>query len=216
MARIESYAKASSPISGADKLIGTDSANNNETKNFTIQEISDFVGLGPYKVYTALLTQSGEGNILEKVQGDTLVLGVTYFIFINEDNVDLTIFGAPNSNEGTYFVCTQAGSLPGAVNISLQYNTGAPVVTVLENTMGDIWFGFNADGEYQAFSDNLFPLDKTFITIGSAAEGALNGAYVTAVPSTISVININSAITSTLTAVNDELFNTSFEIRIYN
>jgi hypothetical protein len=57
MARIESYPAAPSPISGADKLIGTDSANNNETKNFSVQEVSNFVK--PYKVYTALLTQTG-------------------------------------------------------------------------------------------------------------------------------------------------------------
>lgn len=57
MAKIETYNLASSPISGADKLIGTDSANNNDTKNFSVQEVSDFVK--PYKVYTALLTQSG-------------------------------------------------------------------------------------------------------------------------------------------------------------
>jgi hypothetical protein len=43
MARIESYPAAPSPISGADKLIGTDSANNNETKNFSIQEVFDFI-----------------------------------------------------------------------------------------------------------------------------------------------------------------------------
>jgi hypothetical protein len=57
MARIETYNLAASPIAGADKLIGTDSANNNETKNFSVQEVSDFVK--PYKVYVALLTQSG-------------------------------------------------------------------------------------------------------------------------------------------------------------
>jgi hypothetical protein len=57
MARIETYNLAASPITGADKLIGTDSANNNDTKNFSVQEVSDFVK--PYKVYVALLTQSG-------------------------------------------------------------------------------------------------------------------------------------------------------------
>jgi len=43
MAKIETYTLAGSPISGADKLIGTDSANNNETKNFSVQEIFDFI-----------------------------------------------------------------------------------------------------------------------------------------------------------------------------
>jgi hypothetical protein len=57
MAKIQTYNLAASPIAGADKLIGTDSANNNETKNFSVQEVSDFVK--PYRVYVALLTQSG-------------------------------------------------------------------------------------------------------------------------------------------------------------
>ena len=43
MAKIETYTLAGSPISGADKLIGTDSANNNETKNFSIQEVFNFI-----------------------------------------------------------------------------------------------------------------------------------------------------------------------------
>jgi hypothetical protein len=114
-------------------------------------------------VYTALLTQSGESNVLEKVQGDTLVLGTTYYIFINEDNVDLTVFGAPNSNEGTSFVCTQVGNLPGGVNISLQYDTGAPVVKVLENTIGNIWFTYDSMGTFVINSDGLFIQGKTYI-----------------------------------------------------
>lgn len=43
MARIGSYGIAPSPVSSEDKLIGTDSVNNDATKNFTIQEITDFV-----------------------------------------------------------------------------------------------------------------------------------------------------------------------------
>ena len=43
MAKIGTYTLASSPISGADKLVGTETTNNDATKNFTIQEISDFI-----------------------------------------------------------------------------------------------------------------------------------------------------------------------------
>lgn len=42
MAKIETYPNAS-PVSGGDKLIGTDSINDNATKNFTISEIGNFV-----------------------------------------------------------------------------------------------------------------------------------------------------------------------------
>lgn len=43
MAKIGTYENAPSPISFDDKLIGTDSVNNDATKNFTIQEIFDFI-----------------------------------------------------------------------------------------------------------------------------------------------------------------------------
>jgi hypothetical protein len=43
MAKIETYTIANSPISGSDKLIGTDSAHDNATKNFTISELFTFI-----------------------------------------------------------------------------------------------------------------------------------------------------------------------------
>lgn len=43
MAKIGTYENAPSPVSSEDKLIGTDSVNNDATKNFTVQEITDFV-----------------------------------------------------------------------------------------------------------------------------------------------------------------------------
>lgn len=43
MAKIESYILAPSPVSGSDKLIGTDTTNNNATKNFTVQELFSFI-----------------------------------------------------------------------------------------------------------------------------------------------------------------------------
>jgi hypothetical protein len=46
MSKIESYPLAPSPISGSDKLIGTDTANNDATKNFTVSELASFITLG--------------------------------------------------------------------------------------------------------------------------------------------------------------------------
>jgi hypothetical protein len=104
----------------------------------------------PYRVYTALLTQSGDSSISDKVQGDSLDVGVTYTIASNTENADLTVFGALNSNVGTSFVCTTAGILPSIGNISLTYDTAAPVVTVLENTIGNIYFTYESIGTYMA------------------------------------------------------------------
>lgn len=43
MAKIETYINATSPLSGSDKLIGTDTAHDNATKNFTISELFTFI-----------------------------------------------------------------------------------------------------------------------------------------------------------------------------
>lgn len=122
----------------------------------------------PYKVYTALLTQSGGDNI-QYINWDddpnTLTIGVTYTITQNEDNTDFIPVGAPNNNVGTSFVAT--GTVvnwptgPSTGNNQLSFNTGAPVVTVLENTIGNIWFTYNAVGNYVANSDDLFTINKT-------------------------------------------------------
>lgn len=52
MAKIESYDLAQAPLSGSDRLIGTDVSNDNATKNFTINELITFInqstGYVPY------------------------------------------------------------------------------------------------------------------------------------------------------------------------
>ena len=123
-----------------------------------------------YKVYTALVTQSGGDNNRDISQGDNITVGVTYYISINSENADLTFFGAPNNDVGTYFVCTQSGLLPSIGSISLLWNEGAPVVTVLENTIGNIWFTYQTDGTYIIVSDSLFTVNKTitFTTTSSS------------------------------------------------
>jgi hypothetical protein len=53
MAKIESYVLANAPLSGGDKLIGTDVANANATKNFSINELITFItGTNTYAPYT--------------------------------------------------------------------------------------------------------------------------------------------------------------------
>lgn len=57
MAKIDSYPLAPSPVSGSDKLIGTDTVNNNATKNFTVSQLASFINAGsgfvPYTGATA-------------------------------------------------------------------------------------------------------------------------------------------------------------------
>jgi hypothetical protein len=125
---------------------------------------TDITGKVPYKVYTALLTQSGVDNEFRKDTG-LLSIGVTYYINSNSPGMDFTNVGAPDNNVGTTFVAT--GTTPNSWGVDegttpiLLYNTGAPVVTVLENTIGNIWFTYAAIGNYVVNSDGLFTLNKS-------------------------------------------------------
>ena len=133
------------------------------------QLIESMIPAPAYRVYTALLTQSG-GNQPDDIfggNGSVLDYGQSFLIFKNPDNYDLTIFGAENNNEGTWFVCNSPESpiLPYTNSLQLKVNYGAPVVTVLENTIGNIWFSRQADGTYRIDSSSLFLSNKTYVSI---------------------------------------------------
>ena len=162
--------------------------------------------LPAYKVYTALLTQSG-GEFQEiAVPGSGLNVGVSYLIEENS-GYNFIPLGAPNNNIGTYFLCNQDIDTDTDISFQLSYNLGAPVVTVLENTIGNIWWTFVADGEYYANSDNIFPSNKTFcqnIIISSSPNYLLSF-----------IVNDNY-VDFICTDGNNNLNNTPIEIRVYN
>jgi hypothetical protein len=180
--------------------------------------ISNIVGgTRPYKVYTALLTQFG-GDSPATANSGELTIGGTYTIDDNSGGLDVTNLGSPNNNVGTSFVVIDSTGIGIPNNWGtgiLSYNTGAPVATVLENTIGNIWFGFGNDGSYALFSDGLFILDKTYVYIGDSNSGVNNGVL-----SGINKINSNQIQISTVlfdtSGVNDELTLTPIEIRVYN
>ena len=121
----------------------------------------------PYRVYTALLKQIGGDNPQTTTSG-SLTVGVTYEITDYQGNDDFTNVGASSNTNLVKFVAT--GKTPTEWgNVSeLTYNTGAPVVTVLENTLGNIWFTYDFNGQYGLYSNlDLFPVAKTFISVAS-------------------------------------------------
>jgi hypothetical protein len=159
----------------------------------------------PYKVFTALLTQSG-GNNQKLIDDGELTIGVTYFI---EDPAggDWTNVGAPNNNYGTYFVATGTTPNSWGINAQLTYNIGAPVATVLENTIGNVWFTYIGEGNYSVKSGGLFTLNKTFAP----------SVIINTIPQiiTINVGNINEI--ELLNSEGDSALNNApIEIRVYN
>jgi hypothetical protein len=179
-----------------------------------------------YKVYTALLTQSG-GDDLQSQNSGSLTIGRTYFINSTPSlyGSDFTNVGAPNNNTGTYFVAT--GTTPNwGINPDpdmLTYNTGAPVVTVLENTIGNIYYQYNGTGNYSILTTNsLFTANKTYSVLQLWADdgisprlGFISRASTSELNMTLTDTNGNPA--DTLGAISNPVYLlTSIEIRVYN
>ena len=139
-----------------------------------------------------------------------MTIGRTYRIDTSDapsGNWDFTNVGAPNNDIGTYFIATGTTANNWGTNIVLGYNTGAPVVTVLENTIGNIWFTYDSAGVYYVNSNGLFVNNKTFFQ-----NVVLNLAptFLIVTVGNVNIIELN-------TGGNDgELFNTPIEIRVYN
>jgi hypothetical protein len=222
MAILYSYPQATPDL--VDLVLGSKFINGEGlvTKSFSISEIANLIQHveRPYEVYTALLTQSGGSNILPGYGDETFTIGVTYTIVTNPDNYDLTIYGAPNNNVGTSFVSNQTTVLPYTTSLEFEYDTGAPVAIVLENTIGNIWFSYDNVGNYIIFSNNLFTSNiATFIGglegyVGSGGGSPLGGGTGIARLSN-SALNFSVLDTSTLPQ-NDSISGYPIEIRVYN
>jgi hypothetical protein len=168
-----------------------------------------------YKVFTALLTQSGGSQINSQTQGANITQGVTYLIIANSENADLTVFGAPNSNVGTYFVCTTSGTLPMQGTIELQYNTGAPVATVLENTIGNVYWIYVSEGIYVGFVPNIAEQKQVVFSPTSAYKTNSYDSYVRISNNSIDG-QVEISTTDGTMGINDTIVDFPIEIRVYN
>ena len=187
--------------------------------NVSGQTINGESILPKYKVYTALLTQSGGDNIIGVAGDENINIGVTYQITDNPDNYDLTIYGAPNNNIGTSFVANQSVlPLPYTNSLQLLANTGAPVVTVLENTIGNVWFEFESNGFYKVVSNSLFINNKTVISnIDSCVVGTGYTVQYYSVLEDSSRISIRTSQGANISELQNNLLqNRPIEIRVYN
>lgn len=176
--------------------------------------VEDFTNqVKPYKVYTALLTQSGASGGVSVTSGP-LIIGASYMI-INNTGVDFTLVGAPNNDINTWFVATGSFSIVdwGNYGAELDYNSGAPVVTVLENTLGNIWFTYSSVGSYACNSDNLFIESRSMAIIGTPVETVTNNNFAGIISAGTSLFAIDVVETVPIDGL---LYNTPIEIRVYN
>lgn len=166
-----------------------------------------------YKVFTALLTQTGGNGELYVYEGTPTSIGVTYTIAANDDNLaDFTNIGAPNNNIGTIFMATGTTPANWGTYAELAYDTNAPVATVLENTIGNIWFTYVAEGIYKA----NFPIEENRYKIYVNALPNYNNDYnlIGTYFDELGVLFIT--LNSSFTQVDSLLTETPIEIRVYN
>jgi len=175
--------------------------------------------LQPYKVYTALVTQSGTSTE-SSINTGTLTIGVTYRINENSVGMDFTNVGAPNNDLLTFFVAT--GTTPASwgegAKDTLVYDEGAPVVTVLENTIGNIFWKYGyglIPGFYEV--NGTFPLGRTAVIAGPPNSHGPFANVILGVFGQVfeNIINIKSTDES-FTMLDGLLDNHFIEIRVYN
>ena len=96
-----------------------------------------------------------------------------------------------------------------------QQEDNDPVATILENTLGEVSFSYNFIGFYVIESDGLFIQDKTYFSGASSNYGSdsvtLNFNY-----QNNSSINLVTFDVGTQQSLDDALYLSPIEIRVYN
>lgn len=191
---------------------------NSETEPYTLDDIKG------YKVFTALLTQNGGDSPVSSnyTNLEPLTIGRSYYIFENNTlqngGTDFTNVGAANNEVGTWFIATGTTPIWGASSGDVTANEGAPVATVLENTIGNIWFTYNDIGIYFCNSDGLFTANKTVNTLhqtGNISDYGDGIYYAYMVNTSINyqtITILDSSLSNLDTLLSDKLI----EIRVYN
>jgi hypothetical protein len=101
---------------------------------------------------------------------DPFIVGVSYYIDVNVGG-DFTNIGAASNAVGTYFIATATTPASWGTSSSVTSNTGAPIVTILENTLGNLSYSYSAVGYYNIYSpDSVFTSGKTVCFIASAGD----------------------------------------------
>jgi hypothetical protein len=173
MSKISTYTNAPSPLSGSDKLIGTETGGivENATKNFTVQELADFVNsVGPITIendtslFSTGLTNTGANstavlsNFFGQEAGQDATNADNSNFFGNESGQDAV--NAANSNffgnnagfeatdaEQSNFFGLNAGS--GAINA---YNSNFLGANAGQNSSGN---NVNAFGQLAGLANAL-------------------------------------------------------------
>ena len=224
MAKIDSYATVTPPVSGSDLLIGTDVTDNNATKNFTVSQLASFINAGSgFVPYTGATQNVNIGN------NNLYAASSTFTGLTTTAQINVTGRFYINGVEGSAGqVLTSQGSGSPAVwaTPSLGYNvytatisqsgTTAPTVNnVFKNTFTNtLTWNYAYVGRYTITNSTFdFTSNKTiiFINPGFLSDSFTVGwEYNSATQLTIHVKDKTGAYTDGL------LFAASIELRVYN
>ena len=199
--KISQLPSATTPLDGTEEI---PMVQNSQTVKATIQNIR-----GGYKVYTALLTQSGTTNVVTQGIG-SVTKGVTYQVDSYFANTDFSnVGGGTFNNPLQYFVATATATPNDYDGSILTSNTAAPVVaSMLENTIGNIWFTYTGSpGVYNVNSSSLFTASKTWTNTTLLDNINLQLSMYRNTDSLLYLVDANG---------DGGLLETSIEIRVYN
>lgn len=168
--------------------------------------------LPPYKVFTGLLTQSG-GDDPQTISDGLVTKGVTYQI--QGDDGNFLNVGAPNNNDGTYFIAINNEQPTDYGTSLLNYNTGAPTVTILENTLGNVWFEYFGVGSYFARIPIVSEQKQVVFSCGQSFKTVSNENYLQIANNSIDG-EIYFQTTNGLTTIDGYINDLPIEIRVYN
>lgn len=108
------------------------------------------------RIYKALLNQQGQ-------QDGLLTIGVEYTIVSYQAGDDFTNVGGTNVT-GNVFIAS--GTTPTDwTNFSFLTNNLAPTVSIIENTLGNVVFTRNSNGQYIGTLAGAFPQTRTWYSI---------------------------------------------------
>jgi hypothetical protein len=180
------------------------------------QLITSLLPVPAYRVYTALLTQSG-GDDPQSITSGVLTKGVTYYgLEPNPGDVwDFSNVGGPKYPDDFQFVATQTAEPIAWGNREMVYNTGAPVVTVLENTIGNVWFNYGAAGVYIVNCSDVSFNQNTYMIVGNPTWDGGIGYIQSGFDGNIGLIATHPDFLTDSTNCG-LLLNTPIEIRVYS
>lgn len=126
------------------------------------------------RIFRALASQLGVSAIND-IDDGPVEIGVSYTILAYGG--DFSNVGAPNNNLGTSFIALNSNTPTYGIS-SLRYDSGAPKLIILKNTIGNVWCTYFGVGTYALESVNKFAdSQRAKLTSGIGYGDQADGIY---------------------------------------